>query len=194
MGVNMPARTVVFDSIRKHDGTNFRDLLTGEYIQMAGRAGRRGLDPTGTVILLCKGNVPLMADLHKMMLVRVLRLQSYVINGNWMCGFSPVNSNTPPNLTILVSFRLIVISGVFYLGNLSFFRFFFCPYPKDDLTDRDGEPLNTYDSRFPFILVRSPLWWSFSWQTRCFALLSQKYTSDVIEIASARHNWVSLAP
>ena len=68
----MPARTVVFDSIRKHDGTNFRDLLTGEYIQMAGRAGRRGLDPTGTVIILCKGNIPLMADLHKMMLVRSL--------------------------------------------------------------------------------------------------------------------------
>lgn len=65
----MPARTVVFDSIRKHDGTNFRDLLPGEYIQMAGRAGRRGLDPTGTVILLCKGSIPLMADLHKMMLV-----------------------------------------------------------------------------------------------------------------------------
>lgn len=70
----MPARTVVFDSIRKHDGTVFRDLLTGEYIQMAGRAGRRGLDPTGTVILLCKANVPLMADLHKMMLVRMLNL------------------------------------------------------------------------------------------------------------------------
>ena len=69
MGVNMPARTVVFDSIRKHDGTNFRDLLPGEYVQMAGRAGRRGLDLTGTVILLCKGNVPLMADLHKMMMV-----------------------------------------------------------------------------------------------------------------------------
>ena len=29
MGVNMPARTVVFDTMRKHDGTNFRDLLPG---------------------------------------------------------------------------------------------------------------------------------------------------------------------
>lgn len=29
MGVNMPARTVVFDSIRKHDGNGFRDLLPG---------------------------------------------------------------------------------------------------------------------------------------------------------------------
>lgn len=69
MGVNMPARTVVFDSMRKHDGSTFRDLLPGEYVQMAGRAGRRGLDPTGTVILLCKGRVPEMADLHRMMMV-----------------------------------------------------------------------------------------------------------------------------
>lgn len=42
MGINMPARTVVFDSIKKHDGTKFRLLQTSEYIQMAGRAGRRG--------------------------------------------------------------------------------------------------------------------------------------------------------
>ena len=92
MGVNMPARTVVFDSIRKHDGTSFRDLLSGEYIQMAGRAGRRGLDPTGTVILLCKGGVPLMADLYKMMLVRSLLNQIYC-NFTDVCGpsfFSPV--------------------------------------------------------------------------------------------------------
>lgn len=69
MGVNMPARTVVFDSMRKHDGSAFRDLLPGEYVQMAGRAGRRGLDPTGTVIVLCKGRMPEMADLHRMMMV-----------------------------------------------------------------------------------------------------------------------------
>ncbi|EFX60882.1 hypothetical protein DAPPUDRAFT_70373 [Daphnia pulex] len=49
MGVNMPAKTVVFDTILKHDGTGFRNLLPAVYIQMAGRAGRRGLDTTGTV-------------------------------------------------------------------------------------------------------------------------------------------------
>lgn len=37
---------------------------------MAGRAGRRGLDATGTVIILCKAGVHEMADLHAMMLVR----------------------------------------------------------------------------------------------------------------------------
>ena len=81
MGVNMPARTVVFDSIRKHDGTNFRDLLAGEYIQMAGRAGRRGLDTTGTVIILAKGDVPDMANLHKMMLVS--SEQSELLHSPW---------------------------------------------------------------------------------------------------------------
>uniref|UniRef100_A0A8C9TU69 SKI2 subunit of superkiller complex n=1 Tax=Scleropages formosus TaxID=113540 RepID=A0A8C9TU69_SCLFO len=76
MGVNMPARTVVFDSIRKHDGTGFRNLLPGEFIQMAGRAGRRGLDATGTVIILCKAGVHDMGDLHAMMLGKPTVLQS----------------------------------------------------------------------------------------------------------------------
>jgi antiviral helicase SKI2 len=58
MGVNMPARAVVFNSIRKHDGTQFRVLEPGEYTQMAGRAGRRGLDKVGTVIMCCFGDEP----------------------------------------------------------------------------------------------------------------------------------------
>ena len=70
----MPARTVVFDSLRKHDGQSMRDLLAGEYIQMAGRAGRRGLDSTGTVIILCKGDVPEMSDLHRIMLASLVYL------------------------------------------------------------------------------------------------------------------------
>ena len=54
----MPARAVVFNSIRKHDGTRFRVLEPGEYTQMAGRAGRRGLDKIGTVIMCCFGEEP----------------------------------------------------------------------------------------------------------------------------------------
>ena len=44
VGVNMPARTVVFTSLEKHDDRQWRTLRTDEYIQMSGRAGRRGLD------------------------------------------------------------------------------------------------------------------------------------------------------
>jgi len=57
-GVNMPAKCVVFSGIRKHDGHSFRNLLAGEYTQMAGRAGRRGLDTTGTVIILSGDELP----------------------------------------------------------------------------------------------------------------------------------------
>ncbi|XP_012275603.1 helicase SKI2W [Orussus abietinus] len=67
MGVNMPARTVVFDSIRKFDGNEFRTLSATEYIQMAGRAGRRGKDKTGNVIILCKPDVPDFRNLKTMM-------------------------------------------------------------------------------------------------------------------------------
>lgn len=52
MGLNLPTRTVVFCELRKHDGRGFRNLLPGEFTQMAGRAGRRGLDSTGTVIVM----------------------------------------------------------------------------------------------------------------------------------------------
>eukprot|EP00092_Neocalanus_flemingeri_P012872 GFUD01013868.1.p1 GENE.GFUD01013868.1~~GFUD01013868.1.p1 ORF type:complete len:1217 (-),score=318.10 GFUD01013868.1:148-3798(-) len=76
MGVNMPARTVVFDNIKKHDGKQFRTLLPAEYIQMAGRAGRRGLDSTGTVIILCKNEVFEISELHGMMQGKSTRLES----------------------------------------------------------------------------------------------------------------------
>lgn len=52
MGVNMPAKTVLFTSARKFDGTIHRWISGGEYIQMSGRAGRRGKDDRGLVILM----------------------------------------------------------------------------------------------------------------------------------------------
>ncbi|XP_073200040.1 exosome RNA helicase MTR4 isoform X3 [Lepidochelys kempii] len=52
MGINMPARTVLFTSARKFDGKDFRWISSGEYIQMSGRAGRRGMDDRGIVILM----------------------------------------------------------------------------------------------------------------------------------------------
>ncbi|XP_061228076.1 exosome RNA helicase MTR4 isoform X4 [Neopsephotus bourkii] len=52
MGINMPARTVLFTSASKFDGKDFRWITSGEYIQMSGRAGRRGMDDRGIVILM----------------------------------------------------------------------------------------------------------------------------------------------
>ena len=53
IGLNMPAKTVVFTNVRKFDGKEQRNLSSGEYIQMSGRAGRRGLDERGVVIMMC---------------------------------------------------------------------------------------------------------------------------------------------
>ncbi|PCH34097.1 antiviral helicase [Wolfiporia cocos MD-104 SS10] len=76
MGVNMPTRCVVFSNIRKHDGRSFRDILPGEYTQMAGRAGRRGLDATGTVIIVANDSLPEQTTLYGMVLGTPSKLQS----------------------------------------------------------------------------------------------------------------------
>ncbi|MEM9136360.1 MAG: DEAD/DEAH box helicase [Cyanobacteria bacterium P01_F01_bin.42] len=49
-GINMPARTTVISSLSKRTDTGHRLLNPSEFLQMSGRAGRRGLDPTGYVI------------------------------------------------------------------------------------------------------------------------------------------------
>ncbi|CAM9658261.1 unnamed protein product, partial [Discosporangium mesarthrocarpum] len=76
MGVNMPARTVIFNGTRKHDGKDFRDLLPGEYTQMAGRAGRRGLDKVGTVIITCWSEPPVLTNLKTMLTGSATMLES----------------------------------------------------------------------------------------------------------------------
>lgn len=50
VGINMPTKTTIFTSLEKFDGNNFRYLEPSEYTQMAGRAGRRGIDTKGVVI------------------------------------------------------------------------------------------------------------------------------------------------
>lgn len=52
IGLNMPARTVVFTSVRKFDGVATRWITPSEFVQMSGRAGRRGLDDRGIVIMM----------------------------------------------------------------------------------------------------------------------------------------------
>jgi len=49
VGINMPAKTVCFQGLRKFDGVSFRFLNSKEYFQIAGRAGRRGIDKEGFV-------------------------------------------------------------------------------------------------------------------------------------------------
>jgi len=52
VGLNMPTKTVIFTDIYKFDNKGKRRLHTHEFIQMSGRAGRRGIDTTGYVIIV----------------------------------------------------------------------------------------------------------------------------------------------
>ncbi|MEN0067568.1 MAG: DEAD/DEAH box helicase [Myxococcota bacterium] len=51
LGINMPARSVVFDGLKKYDGRVVNPLTTRQFMQKAGRAGRRGMDEVGHVVL-----------------------------------------------------------------------------------------------------------------------------------------------
>ncbi|TAQ86924.1 hypothetical protein B7494_g4762 [Chlorociboria aeruginascens] len=57
IGLNMPAKTVVFTSVEKFDGTSTRHLTPSEFVQMSGRAGRRGLDDRGIVIMMINDKI-----------------------------------------------------------------------------------------------------------------------------------------
>lgn len=52
LGIDMPVRTVVVESLRKFNGQDFVDLSATEYIQLIGRAGRRGKDTVGYAVIM----------------------------------------------------------------------------------------------------------------------------------------------
>lgn len=58
LGINMPARTVVLDSLSKFDGEGHELLKPSDYTQLTGRAGRRGIDSEGTAVVLYSPYVP----------------------------------------------------------------------------------------------------------------------------------------
>ena len=57
LGINMPARTVVLESLRKWNGSAHVTLSPGEYTQLTGRAGRRGIDIEGHAVVLAADDV-----------------------------------------------------------------------------------------------------------------------------------------
>jgi ATP-dependent RNA helicase HelY len=52
LGINMPARTVVLERLVKYNGESHAELTPGEYTQLTGRAGRRGIDVEGHAVVI----------------------------------------------------------------------------------------------------------------------------------------------
>ena len=57
LGINMPARTVVLERLDKFNGESRVQITPGEYTQLTGRAGRRGIDTLGHSVIQWSGNL-----------------------------------------------------------------------------------------------------------------------------------------
>ena len=58
LGINMPARTVVIESLTKFTGERHELMTAGEFTQLTGRAGRRGIDSLGHAVVLRQRDIP----------------------------------------------------------------------------------------------------------------------------------------
>jgi ATP-dependent RNA helicase HelY len=58
LGINMPAKAVVLERLSKFDGESHEVLRPGDYTQLTGRAGRRGIDRAGTAVVLHQVEIP----------------------------------------------------------------------------------------------------------------------------------------
>lgn len=85
VGINMPAKAVCFDSLEKFDGITFRYLQSKEYFQLAGRAGRRGIDKTGKAISLINR---FKSDLAKV--ERIQKQESEPIVSQFKLGYNTI--------------------------------------------------------------------------------------------------------
>jgi superfamily II RNA helicase len=82
IGVNMPTKTVLYTDLEKYDNKGQRLLRTDEYSQMSGRAGRRGLDKFGSVIIL-----PTMELLSEQKMRNMMTGKSPVLNSKFQLSY-----------------------------------------------------------------------------------------------------------
>ena len=95
VGINMPTKTVIFTGFDKFNGSGMRMIYPHEYTQMAGRAGRRGLDTIGHVIHLNNMfSLPYTTDYEQMVNGNPQTLQSkFEISYNLILNFLQYNNN-----------------------------------------------------------------------------------------------------
>jgi ATP-dependent RNA helicase HelY len=103
LGINMPARSVVIEKLTKFTGEHHEALTPGQYTQLTGRAGRRGLDDHGTAIVLWSPFVPF-ADVAALVRSREFELTSafrptYNMAANLVRRYPPAEAHRLLNLS-----------------------------------------------------------------------------------------------
>uniref|UniRef100_A0A6C0IJQ1 Helicase n=1 Tax=viral metagenome TaxID=1070528 RepID=A0A6C0IJQ1_9ZZZZ len=106
IGLNMPTKTVIFTDIHKYDGHISRFFHSHEYTQMAGRAGRRGIDTVGHVIHL--NNIFKNMDLinYKIMMKGTpqVLVSKFKISYNLLLNLIDLNENTSQHDLFIINF------------------------------------------------------------------------------------------
>lgn len=106
IGLNMPTKTVIFTDIHKYDGNISRFFHSHEYTQMAGRAGRRGIDTVGHVIHL--NNIFKNVDLinYKIMMKGTpqVLVSKFKISYNLLLNLIDLNKNTSHHDLFIINF------------------------------------------------------------------------------------------
>jgi superfamily II RNA helicase len=85
LGINMPASAVIFDELEKFNGIDFGYLTTRGYQQMAGRAGRRGMDKVGYVYSLID---PFTVDMNEV--DRIINGKSESVDSRFFASYSSI--------------------------------------------------------------------------------------------------------
>ena len=107
VGINMPAKSVCFESLRKFDGVSFRFLNSKEYFQIAGRAGRRGIDKEGFVYAMITRRDFDYSAIMRMSLKDVDPIKSqFRLSVNTVLNM--VNSHTPKEIDEILSKNFFV--------------------------------------------------------------------------------------
>lgn len=79
IGLNLPARSVLFTQLKKFNGESLTTMTTSEYLQMAGRAGRRGKDDLGFSLISFDpdhGSIPSTQDITELLESQGVTLES----------------------------------------------------------------------------------------------------------------------
>jgi len=85
LGINMPASAVIFDELEKFNGIEFSYLTTRNYQQMAGRAGRRGMDKVGYVYSLIDPDYVNVSEVE-----RILSHRSEIVQSRFFASYSSI--------------------------------------------------------------------------------------------------------
>ncbi|MEY3407515.1 MAG: hypothetical protein RL038_576, partial [Actinomycetota bacterium] len=107
LGINMPARSVVLEKLSKWNGDGHVNLTAGEYTQLTGRAGRRGIDDEGNAIVLWQ------EDLDPLSLAGLASTRTYPLRSSFKPGYT-MAVNTIQNIGYSRTSELIGLSFAQY--------------------------------------------------------------------------------